>query len=513
MRGFTFLMAEKNDIHVYRHLISAFFVGGLLASAVTYPLALLLLRAFGPGYFATIVKGGKVSGYLELGFWVVVIVVWFRPLALYLSKKRGDLREAAVARFNSTYYFFIFLSAAMLAASLLEGLFFNIGLPPAWKLKDFLFCLLVPEVYLQYYFVYFAVIFLEPVMFEKVAHRLYDEEGLYKKKRGLNFGVRARLFLMILNLAVIPMLILAVSIAVMDVPGYKNEKYGLLMLIGVSLACILGYSEMIYRSVTKPLAELVKKMGRLAEGDFSVKTTVLSEDEIGTVKAHFNDMVAAMDERERLKDTFGRYVSIEIARQLMSSGKIKLGGDSISATILFSDIRDFTPLSEGMSAGRLVEFLNSYFSHIVAPITEHHGVVNKFIGDAVMAIFAPQFGSENHVEDAMRAALGMRESLKEFNRKGLAPREVRFGVGLHTGVLVAGNIGTEQRLEFTVIGDTVNIASRIESANKALDSTILISDAVYSGIGENLRASASFERCEDVTLKGKTKAMTLYRVV
>ena len=507
------VMAEKNNIHVYRYLFSGYYVGLLLAGIVSYPATLLLMRFFGPGYIDTLVKGSKLAGGLKMAACLAAIVVWFRPLALYLSKKSDDLRAAAVDRFNSTYYFFICLAAASVGIDLLRGLFFNTGLPPGWKLKDFLACLLIPEVYLQYYFVYFAVILLEPLLFEKMALRLYDEDTLYTKKRGLSFGVRTRLFLMILNLAVIPMLVLAADLTLLEVPGFLNEKFALLSLIAVSLACILGYSEMIYRSITKPLAELVKKMGRLAEGDFSVKTTVLSGDEIGMVKVHFNEMVAAMDERERLKDTFGRYVSIEIARQLMSSGKIKLGGDSISATILFSDIRGFTPLSEGMSATRLVEFLNSYFSHIVGPITEHHGVVNKFIGDAVMAIFAPQFGSESHVEDAMRAALGMRESLREFNRKGLGPGEVQFGVGLHTGVLVAGNIGTEQRLEFTVIGDTVNIASRIESANKTLASTILISEAVYNGIGESLRALAAFEKCEEVMLKGKAKAMTLYRVV
>lgn len=505
-------MEDKNEIHIYRHIIAAFFFGLLLAVIFAYPIVILLDKAFGAGYCDSIVKEGWAVSWGKIAAYVAALLVWFRPLALYLSGKRNDLHGKAVERFNSTYRAFICVAAALLADAVLSGLFFGIGLQPVWGWRDFVFGMLAPTAFTVYYFVYFSILYLEPVTFERVALRLYDKEKIFGRKKGLGLSVRARLWLMIVNLAVIPMALVAANILSMDAPGLQKEKIALFSIILLSLACIAGYSEMIYRGITKPLAELVKKMGRLAEGDFDVRTTVLADDEIGTVKAHFNDMVAGMEERERLKETFGKYLSVEIARQLMASGKIKLGGDSIKATILFSDIRDFTPLSENMPAGALVQFLNSYFSHIVEPITANRGVVNKFIGDAVMAIFAPQFGSENHVEDAMHAAIGMRAKLEEFNRKRLIAQEVRSGIGLHTGVLVAGNIGTEQRMEYTVIGDTVNIASRIESMNKNLGSTILISQDVHTQLGEELKKNMVFRPCEDVVLKGKKKTMTLYQV-
>ncbi len=170
-------------------------------------------------------------------------------------------------------------------------------------------------------------------------------------------------------------------------------------------------------------------------------------------------------------------------------------------------------MSEKMSAKDVVDFLNSYFSYMTVPIMEHRGVVNKFMGDAVMAVFAPQFGSKNHVDDGMQAVLGMRNKLAEFNSKGTFPYEVRFGVGLHSGVLVAGNIGTEKRLEYTLIGDTVNIASRIETENKALNSNILISDEVYRRTSPELKKGISFEKCENVRLRGKAQPITLYKVL
>ena len=252
-------------------------------------------------------------------------------------------------------------------------------------------------------------------------------------------------------------------------------------------------------------------MERVAGGDFAVRTTVLSGDELGLIKAHFNEMAAGLAERERIRDTFGKYVSVEVAKRLVEEGGIELGGEDIEATILFSDIRGFTSMSELMPAKTLVKFLNDYFAHITVPLMDNHGIINKFIGDAVMGVFAAQFGSPNHVDDAMRAVLGMREKLAEFNAKRPVPEEVRFGIGIHTGTLVAGNVGTERRLEYTVIGDTVNIASRLESENKSQKSTVLISGETYDRMTPALREKFAFEKVSDISIRGKRKALTLYK--
>ncbi|MCM2305807.1 MAG: adenylate/guanylate cyclase domain-containing protein, partial [Elusimicrobia bacterium] len=318
-------------------------------------------------------------------------------------------------------------------------------------------------------------------------------------------SVHIKLVLLVVNLILLP---LALIDLIRRTGGGAADAAP---VIAVTFVFAAGYLETLYRSIARPLARLGEKMSLVAKGDYTAKTLVLDDDEIGELKAGYNEMVDGLAERERLKDTFGRYVSVEVAKRLVESGTVSLGGESIEATILFSDIRDFTAISERMPPQELVAFLNEYFSYVTEPIAAHGGMINKFIGDAVMAVFAPQFGSRNHVDDAVRAALGMRAKLAELNARG-GP-EIRFGVGIHTGMLVAGNIGTQKRLEYTVIGDTVNVASRIEGQNKDLGSVILISGAVHDRLSPELGAALRVERCDNVKVKGREQALVLYKVL
>jgi len=279
------------------------------------------------------------------------------------------------------------------------------------------------------------------------------------------------------------------------------------------MAFLIGNMQLLFKSIQQPLDVLGDKMQRLAEGDFAIQTSVFFDDEIGRLKLNFNRMVDQLKEREELKDTFGKYVSIEIARHLIENRKVSLGGENIAATVLFSDIRNFTTMSEQMSPEEVVSMLNSYFSYITEPVMENHGVINKFIGDAVMAIFTPHLGSDNHVEDAINAALGMRQRLAELNASGRLKMPVRFGVGLNTGNLVAGNIGTEKRFEYTVIGDTVNVASRMESLSKSFDHDIILSQATVDQIPSGFAARLQLEKTDPVQIKGKSQPASVYKLL
>lgn len=474
----------------------------------------LLVGLFAGGYFqeGVLQVAGKwlaapprydgPTGYILLWLAAVLFIGgwWARPVARFLVDRDPALRAKAWLRFNGLFRFLggLWLASAAVQMAISRGL----STTP-WDWAQWTTVTLSYGAG-AYYGAYFTMLFLEPLIFPRVARCFYDEVEIFKPKAGPLLSVHARLTLLVLNLVLLPLLLLELKRRVGVTGDYA--------IVVVTFVFAAGSLETLYHSIAKPLDELNRKMTRLAEGDYAVKTTVLDDDEIGVLKAHFNDMVDGLSERERLKDTFGRYVSVEVAKKLIESGKVSLGGESIEATILFSDIRDFTPLSETLTPQQLVGFLNSYFSYVTEPITAHGGMVNKFIGDAVMAVFAPQFGSKDHVADGVRAALGMREALARFNasRPGLPP--VAFGVGLHTGTLVAGNIGTEKRLEYTVIGDTVNIASRIESHNKELESTILVSEEVYSRLPAPLREEVRAQRCEDVRLKGKQRALVLYKL-
>jgi adenylate cyclase len=190
---------------------------------------------------------------------------------------------------------------------------------------------------------------------------------------------------------------------------------------------------------------------------------------------------------------------------------VSLAGEEIQATVLFCDIRNFTPLSERLAPAQLIRFLNDYFAHITRPITDHHGVINKFMGDAVMAVFSPVFGVEDHGEEGLRAALGMREALREFNALGRY-QPVAFGIGVHSGTLIAGNVGTENRMEYTVLGDTVNIASRIEGQTKQFSTEVLVSDAVLRHIDRSHFPDLGFATCGPVLMKGKSQPLELFRL-
>ena len=366
-----------------------------------------------------------------------------------------------------------------------------------------------------------------------IARPFFRENNPYGLKRGFAISLTLRYGLMIFSLGMVPLVLclylpvyynfdLLAGLTVMTSSNWdsilSSETMRVLLpilMIGVLVCGIVVFqavSILLYRlNVQAPVSALVGRMKAVAGGDFSCKTSVLYADELGQLKGHFNMMLDGLVERDHIKDTFGRYVSLEIAEKIMKSGKVNLAGEEIQATVLFSDIRGFTPISEKLPPVELIRFLNEYFAYITAPIAENKGVINKFIGDAVMAIFSPVFGVEDHQAAALRAALGMREALKVFNAQGRYP-EVFFGVGVHSGGLVAGNVGTEARLEYTVLGDTVNVASRIESQTKTAATQVLLSEATVQGLDKSLFPGVDFIAGQPVLMKGKSKPMVLYTV-
>ncbi|MBI3505005.1 MAG: adenylate/guanylate cyclase domain-containing protein [Proteobacteria bacterium] len=431
-------------------------------------------------------------------------VAWSWPIGRYLDTRDEGLRARALDRFARLDRFFLLFIALEYAAD---------ALAPAWRslrggapLRETL-AAIGTRAFAGYYSYYLTMLVLEPMLFKGLAQWLHPGETVFEAKEGPMWTVRKKLLLLVANLVVIPMALAGASMSL----GLTGFTQGMGVVVLTSVLAI-GYMEMLYRNIAHPLAELVAKMARVSRGDYTAKTSVLAGDEIGRLKAHYNEMVDGLEERERLKDTFGRYVSVEIAKHLIESKQVSLGGQSVEATVLYTDIRGFTPLSESMAPQELVAFLNRYLSFITQPIAEHRGVVNKFIGDAVMAVFTPQFGSTDHATDALEAALSMRRKLAEFNEERPAGKQVRFGIGVHTGQLVAGNIGTEKRMEYTVIGDTVNTTARIESKTKDLACDLLISEAVFVKLGPEAKAKIAAERVEDVRVKGKEAALVLYKI-
>ncbi len=220
-------------------------------------------------------------------------------------------------------------------------------------------------------------------------------------------------------------------------------------------------------------------------------------------------------ERTRLRQIFGRYVSDEVVEKLLAEGKQpNLGGEAVTVTVLFSDIRNFTPMSESLAPQEVVELLNSYFSQACEPILEQGGTVDKFIGDGVMAVFGSPAPHPDHARRAITAALAMAERASDF-QAWIARRfpdrdwqDFHIGIGLHTGEVVVGNVGSPKRFEFTAIGDTVNTASRLESLTKELGWTIVASAATIKAAGIGVVTGGT----KKVRVKGRQEPVEVLEV-
>lgn len=286
-----------------------------------------------------------------------------------------------------------------------------------------------------------------------------------------------------------------------------RERSLLTSLLIIAIATIFVY--FFARTISRPVRSLVRAANRIREGDFKQKVSVRTWDEIELLTGSFNDMAKGLEEREELKGAFGKFVNPAIAQQIMS-GSLALGGVEKNVTVFFSDIRSFTTISEKMEPVEVVAMLNQYFTLMVNIVHKSGGVVDKFIGDAIMAVWGAPLDTDRDAHESVGAAVEMRYALREFNEKhrGSLP-EIRIGCGLNTGPVLSGQIGAEDRLEYTVIGDTVNLASRLEGLNKTFGTDIIVSEATYAEVKDDFVCAP----LEKIMIRGKTQPQRVYAVL
>ena len=287
--------------------------------------------------------------------------------------------------------------------------------------------------------------------------------------------------------------------------------------LGIALAFVLAaalIAAFVGFRVADIMARALKRVSdalkRLEKQEYVKVHGVTTGDELEDLADGFNTMVDGLQERDKLRTTFGKYMTEAVMDHLLA-GKVQLGGVSLTATILFSDIRSFTSISEKMDAKALVSLLNEYFTEMVDVVIKEDGVVDKYIGDAIMAVFGAPVPKTDDALHAVRAAVGMRKALVALNEK-LAKRgvpEIKTGIGIHTGEVIAGNIGSEKRMEYTVIGDAVNLASRLESSTKELGAPVLISEDTYKLVKDRVDARA----VKEITVKGREQPVMTYEVL
>ena len=278
-------------------------------------------------------------------------------------------------------------------------------------------------------------------------------------------------------------------------------------LVVIGVAGAVGLATML----SQPIFRLVQGTKAIAEGNFQIALPVTSRDELGTLTESFNQMARSLREKEMIKRAFTRYVAREVVEEVLKDpSQLMLTGERREVTVLFCDIRGFTPMAERLPPEQVVSLLNEFYTLMIETTFKHDGTLDKFLGDAVMAVYGAPIAHPDHAVRAVRTAIDMRNSIAVLNERratqGKMP--IGIGIGLSLGEVVAGTVGTEDRMEYTVIGDSVNLAARlVDNARPA--GRILISQRTY----EAVRDVVDVKGLGPLKVKGKEEEVEVYEVV
>jgi adenylate cyclase len=278
-----------------------------------------------------------------------------------------------------------------------------------------------------------------------------------------------------------------------------------LLMVLAGLGGAVGLAALLSR----PIFRLVQATRAIATGNFNVSVPVASRDELGVLTDSFNRMARSLREKEMIKRAFTRYVAREVVEEILKNPEnMALTGERREVTVLFCDVRGFTPMSERMTPEDVVLLLNDFYNLMIETTFKHDGTLDKFLGDAVMAVFGAPIAHPDHSARAIRTAIAMREGIDGLNeRRAQQGKEpIAVGIGVSAGEAVAGTVGTEDRMEYTVIGDSVNLAARLES--NAKPGQILISHRTY----ERVRDLVDARPLGRIRVKGKEEEVEVYEV-
>ncbi len=339
---------------------------------------------------------------------------------------------------------------------------------------------------------------------------LFPDGTLSQISGTMKIPIRMRFLILYVSISVTPVFVAANMIAA---GMQKDSDYSriiptfLILFSVLVIAWVLTW--MVSKYFTEPVKNITESAVQISSGNYDKNVQIVSTDEIGFLGEKINEMAAGLKEKEFIKDTFGKAVDPKVRDHLLK-GNISLGGEVKNVTVLFSDIRGFTSVSEKLSPEEIVGWLNRYFNRMSECVNRNGGFVNKFIGDAILAVFGAPTELENHTEKAVMAAMEMREALTELNNEFIIDNvpNIRIGIGIHSGPVIAGNIGSESRMEYTVIGDTVNTASRLEGLCKEFKKDLIISADVKNLLSEKLRVSISSPI--SAKIRGKEENQEIY---
>jgi class 3 adenylate cyclase len=351
---------------------------------------------------------------------------------------------------------------------------------------------------------------LAPELIEPMGWTLGDGVARYTRVYRHQGGLWISAFAPILDAQGRPRALLHVSY---PVEIYLDRLYELrntlLFATAVGALATLVVGLLVLRRLTRPIALLTGGVSRVAAGDLSQPLPVASRDEVGRLTQAFNSMLEGLRQRDFIRSAFGRYVSPEVARAILESPEgLRFGGAKRPVTVLMSDLRGYTRFAEQGDPEQVMKVLSGYLARMAEVVIAHGGTINDFIGDAIFAVYGAPVAHPDHAERAAATALAMQAALVDINaghaRRGLPAFEM--GIGLHTGEAVVGNIGSEQRAKYAVVGSAVNVASRVESAT--VGGQVLLTAATLAELGALARVGPPLA----VQVKGLSEPLTLHEL-
>lgn len=305
-------------------------------------------------------------------------------------------------------------------------------------------------------------------------------------------------------LAILPLTSVLTGLLVGALAGGDDPNLGLSVVVTLAVAFTVSLELVVLLSdsLERPMSALRRGLRSIERGDLDVRIPVTSSDDLGELAAGFNHMAAGLEERERLREAFGTYLDKDAVAYILGQG-ISPGGFEAEVSILFCDVRGFTDFASDADAPEVVAALNRLFETIVPIVSRHGGHVDKFMGDGLLAVFGTPEGYDDHADRALTAGLEIVRAVE-----GGAAGDLRVGVGINSGRVVVGSIGGAGRLNFSVIGDPVNVAARVEAATRDTGDPLLITEATRDALRGQPRLASRGE----VTLKGKSEPCELFAV-
>jgi len=299
----------------------------------------------------------------------------------------------------------------------------------------------------------------------------------------------------------------------------KQSQVTIIAAILTVLAAIMGlvFSMLVSAGVTRPVRKLLEGARAVEAGHLEEKLVVTTQDEIGQLTTAFNSMVEQLRLKERIRETFGKYIDPRVVEGLIDRPALASEGERRVMTVLFCDVKGFSGTSRGTTPQGLVKVMNRYLSAMSAPVRQHEGIIDKYIGDAIMAYWGPPFTADaDQARLASIAALDMLEIVPQLRnelpellgvRNLPAPFDIRIGIA--TGEVLVGSIGSELMMSYTVMGDTVNLASRLEGANKAYGSRILVSEATVASAAADIEV----REIDRIVMVGQTEPQAVFEIM